>query len=74
MHAPTRITHTPPPPHSHTHITPSTHHALTEKHGSEPETFAGLFPAAQYKQAARWSSLLLGVSLRAGARASGSGG
>lgn len=58
-------------PHTHTHTTPSTHHALTEIRSSEPETIAGLSAAAQNKRrATRWSSLLLGVSLRAGARAS----
>lgn len=47
------------------------HHAFSEKCSSEPETVAGLSAAAQNKRrAARWSSLLLGVSLRAGARAS----
>lgn len=44
-------------------------------HSSKPEPFAGLSADAQNKQrAARWSSLLLGVSLRAGARASVGGG
>lgn len=47
------------------------HHVLSEKCSSEPETVTGLSAAAKNKQrAARWSSLLLGVSLRAGARAS----
>lgn len=71
MHAPTLFRHSLHPPHTHTYATPSTHHALTEKRSSEPETIAGLSAAAQNKRrATRWSSLLLGVSLRAGARAS----
>lgn len=55
-------THTPQPPQ---------HIMLSEKRSSEPETIASLSAAAQNKQrVACWSSLLLGVSLRAGARAS----
>lgn len=58
---------------THTHTQPSQPTMLSQRKAaaSLPETIAGLSAAAQNKRrAARWSSLLLRVSLRAAARAS----
>lgn len=72
-HTPTLLHHSSPHTHTHTHQTHH-HHTFTEKRSNKPETIAGLSAAAQNKRrATRWSSLLLGVSLRVGARGSAGG-